>query len=60
LAPPDDPAALADAIEALARNPDLRERLGRAARQMVETRFSDEIVGRATVDLYRRLIDKSV
>lgn len=59
LVPPDDPQALAGAIETLARNADLRRRLGQAARAMVETRFSDKIIGSATVDLYRRLIDKS-
>jgi glycosyltransferase involved in cell wall biosynthesis len=59
LVPTDDPVALADTIEVLANNAVLREVLGQAARQMVETRFSDDIIGPATVDLYRRLTDKS-
>lgn len=59
LVPIDDPAALAGAIETLAGDGTMRQRLGQAARQMVEARFSDNIIGRATVDLYRQLIDKS-
>jgi glycosyltransferase involved in cell wall biosynthesis len=59
LVSPDDAPALAEAIDTLARDPDLRRRLGSTARRMVETRFSDDIIGRATVDLYRRLLDKS-
>jgi glycosyltransferase involved in cell wall biosynthesis len=59
LVPVDNAAALADAIDRLAGDLKLRERLGGAARRMVETRFSEDIIGRATVDLYRRLIDKS-
>jgi glycosyltransferase involved in cell wall biosynthesis len=59
LVPVDDPTALAQAIETLVHDPHLRQHMGQAARRMVETRFSDEIIGQATVDLYRRLIDKS-
>lgn len=36
LVPPDDPAALADAVASLARNDELRLRLGRHARALVE------------------------
>lgn len=42
LVPPDDPAALASALARLARDPQLRHRLGSAARAMVLTRFSGE------------------
>ncbi len=59
LVPPDDAAALAGAIETLARDPALRARLGQAARRLVETRFASDLIGRATVDLYRRLTDKT-
>jgi len=59
LVPADDAAALADTIEVLVQNKILREVLGQAARRMVEAQFSDAIIGRATVDLYRSLTDKS-
>ena len=40
LVPPEDPRALAAAVERLARDPALRERLGLAASEDVRTRFS--------------------
>ena len=40
LVPPEDPRSLAEAIERLARDPALRERLGLAAEEDVRTRFS--------------------
>ncbi len=55
LVPPDDAAALADAIERLAGSPELRARMGANARRMAVERFSAEAIGRQTVDLYRRL-----
>jgi colanic acid/amylovoran biosynthesis glycosyltransferase len=42
LVPPDDPAALAAAIERLARDPRLRQHLGTAGREAVLARFTDE------------------
>jgi glycosyltransferase involved in cell wall biosynthesis len=42
LVPPDDPAALAQAIETLARDPGLRLTMGRKARRLVLERFSME------------------
>ena len=39
LVPPDDPRALANAIEALLHDPDLRSRLGAGARELVTTRY---------------------
>ncbi|MCL6607006.1 MAG: glycosyltransferase family 4 protein [Geminicoccaceae bacterium] len=42
LVPPDDPAALAAAIERLARDPLLRQHLGGAGRETVLARFTDE------------------
>lgn len=46
LVAPGDPAALADAIERLARDPDLRKEIGQAGRETVEKRFS----GKAMLD----------
>jgi glycosyltransferase involved in cell wall biosynthesis len=53
LVPPDDPAALADAIERLARDPDLRRRFGTAGRQLVEETFASRRVGHDIVAIYR-------
>jgi glycosyltransferase involved in cell wall biosynthesis len=57
LVPVDDPAALAAAMERLARSSQQRIRLGVAARRLVDERFSADLIGRATVDLYRRLVE---
>lgn len=46
LVPPEDPVALADAIERLAKDPELRHRLGIAGRKRVEKAFSVEAVCR--------------
>ncbi len=57
LVPVDDPAALAAAMERLARSSQQRIRLGVAARRLVDERFAADLIGKATVDLYRRLIE---
>jgi len=59
LVPADDPDALAAAIETLARDADLRARYGRAARALAEERFSEAAIGRATAELYLRLVRAS-
>lgn len=59
LVPPDDAKMLAAALQKLLTEREMRQRMARAARKMAETRFSTEAIGRATVDLYRRLADKS-
>ncbi len=47
LVPPDDPPALAAALERLARSPTLRQRLGAAARQRVRSEYTwDRVVER--------------
>jgi glycosyltransferase involved in cell wall biosynthesis len=56
LVPPDDAPALAEAIATLAASPELRARYGAAARRLAVERFSADAIGRATVELYRRLI----
>ena len=59
LVPPDDAQALADAIDRLAADPDLRARYGRAGRDLVEREFSSQRIGRDVVGLYRRLLQQS-
>lgn len=56
LVPPDNAALLADAIDRLAQNPQLRSAFGAAGRKLVEAEFSSERVGHDIVDLYRRLL----
>jgi len=56
LVPPDDPGALADALETLVRDPALRARFGAASRRLVLSDMAVGPVGAATVALYRRLL----
>jgi glycosyltransferase involved in cell wall biosynthesis len=56
LVPVDDANALADAIERLLRETQLRARFAAAARRLVVERFSSDVIGRQTVALYRRLL----
>jgi glycosyltransferase involved in cell wall biosynthesis len=55
LVPPNDPPALADAIECLVNQPDLRRRFSEAGRALVEREFSDARIEREIVALYDRL-----
>lgn len=56
LVPVDDPQALAAAILRLVRSSPQRVRFGVAARRLVDERFAANLVGEATVALYRRLL----
>jgi glycosyltransferase involved in cell wall biosynthesis len=56
LVPADDAAALADAIDRLAGDGDLRRRFGAAGRAMVEAEFSEHRIGRDIVALYAKLL----
>ncbi len=56
LVPPDDPAALADALEVLVRDAAMRARFGAASRRLVESDMASDRVGAKTVELYRRLM----
>jgi len=56
LVPVDDPQALAAAILRLVRSSQQRVRFGVAARRLVDERFAADLVGKATVALYRRLL----
>lgn len=54
LVPSQDPAGLAGAISTLIRSPDLRSKMGRAARTRVERDFTWNRVAQKTVDVYLR------
>ncbi len=54
LVPPEDPAALAEAIARLAADPALRRKLGQGARALAEE-FRWETIAARTLDLYRSL-----
>lgn len=56
LVPVDDPAALATALAQLARDGDLRRRMGVESRKLVESDLSADAVAKRTVDLYRLLV----
>lgn len=56
LTAPRDPNALADAIERLACDTRLRQRLGTAARKIAVEEFSDTIVADQTFKLYEQLL----
>jgi glycosyltransferase involved in cell wall biosynthesis len=56
LVPPDDPAALADALGALVADAETRERMGACGRQRAVERFSLEAMARSYEALYDRLV----
>lgn len=53
--PPGDPRALAEAVVALLRDPDLRRRMGRAGRARVAARFDVQMMGATLDTLYEEL-----
>jgi glycosyltransferase involved in cell wall biosynthesis len=59
LVPPDDPGALADAIEALMKDRGLRQRFGQTSRQIAVKEYSTALIGREIVALYARLLQRS-
>ncbi|MEX2495929.1 MAG: glycosyltransferase family 4 protein, partial [Woeseia sp.] len=54
--PVKDSAAIAEAVERLYRDPQLRKRLGAAARERIATSFRSEDTIRKTIELYRSLL----
>lgn len=53
--PPRDADALADAVDRLLADPDLRERYGRRGRERVETEFTHEATVSRVAEVYREL-----
>ena len=56
LVPPDDPVALADAVEALLRDEPTRVERGRAARERAEKEYAWPLLARRLADLYERVL----
>ena len=56
LVPPNDPVALAAAVEKLLDDPALRRRLGENARQRVAQYFSDQKINEQTLGVYYSLL----
>ncbi len=56
LVPPRDPDALARRLEQLLSQPDLRERMGLAARLRVEREFTWRLTARRTANLYEEVL----
>ena len=58
LVPTKDAVALADAIEHLLKNPDLRQSMGNAGRKLAEREFGIEKVVAAHLKVYRELLEE--
>src|SRR6187200_2836616 len=58
LVPPGDPGALADAVSRLLSDPELRDRMGRAGRELVDPAFRAETMVDEIGELYQRLAVK--
>jgi glycosyltransferase involved in cell wall biosynthesis len=56
LVPPEDPAAMARAIEAAVRDPERRERMGAAGRRFFEERLHADIMAEGTLRVYRTVV----
>jgi glycosyltransferase involved in cell wall biosynthesis len=56
LIPPNDAAALAQALKRLASDPALRGRMGAASRQLVMQKFTHAQVNSATLKVYQRIL----
>jgi glycosyltransferase involved in cell wall biosynthesis len=54
--PPDDPVALADALQCLARDPELRKRMGEAARLRLLHGFTEAHVKQSLRATYQSLL----
>lgn len=59
LVPPKDASALANAIERLILDPNLRRRMGKAGRELAEKKYAIEHVVETHLNLYQELLDKA-
>ena len=58
LVPPHDSKSLADALKILIKDAELRAKMGARGREIVEAEFSEEIVVKQTIELYKKLLFK--
>ena len=58
LVPPEDPKALAAAMIKLLKDEFLRKKIGEAARECVERKFSREMMARNTLKIYEQVINE--
>jgi len=58
IVPPDDPAALALALETLIMDPALRQKMGKASRQIFLEKFTYAKVNDATLGVYKHVLDE--
>jgi len=56
LIPPHDSKALADALKTLIEDTELRARMGAMGREIVRAEFSEEIVVKKTMELYKKIL----
>lgn len=56
IVPPEDPTAIADAVETLVRNPELRRQMGQAGREMVARRYDWNDSVRIMEDVYAKVL----
>jgi glycosyltransferase involved in cell wall biosynthesis len=59
LVPVCDPVALADALQRLIENPELRQSMGRAGRQLAEREFAIEKIVDAHLNIYKQLLNEA-
>jgi glycosyltransferase involved in cell wall biosynthesis len=56
LVPTRNPQLLAEKLEKLIINPELRREMGQSGRRLIEENYSDEIVSRQLLDIYQALL----
>jgi len=60
LTPVGDAQSLAERILWMLQNPEQRRRMGQAGRNLVEARFSNEVVGKKYQDVYDKLLGADI
>jgi len=58
LVAPNQPQALAEAIERLLDDPDLRQRFGQASRQIALERFRNQVINERTLAVYQSVLER--